>query len=287
MGRTQEEPGGNPYTGGGAPTTPESGGNEPLIAVRRPRAEPRSGPGQRFQAEERGPYPRTQQMPLSQFERYFEGQQAFIGRMSPGALMSLQRELGAVGLLAGDYANGAPDSSTKDAFASLLAISNEWGLSWRAALNRMMSQTSDTKARERGYQINPETGEYEAIEEKFVAPPLQLQLPNKLDVDRVIRQSSTDLLGQGWSQDQIDRVSNSFLGEVTRLQQETYNQEVDRMRREFEGQPGASETITDIEAPSAEAFAEEQIIQQNRQGVETNSGMELLLGLIDNWGGGL
>lgn len=287
----QSEPGGNPYAGGGPPppSAPSGGTSGGTDIVRGPRVatiNPHSARydtrfGRRDIAETA--YEQVD-MPVEKLERYISSQVSLLGMMGPGQLASLQDELAAVGLLSGNYVRGGPDASTKSAFEELLGIANQMRTSWRQALNRLLNQMTPEMARSRGFRID-ENGNLVPAEEQFVPPALQLQLPNKKDVDALMRRTSVDLLGQGWDQRTIDAASNAFISEVKRLQTDAYNQMVERERQLFETGTTNINQITEIQAPSPETFAEEQVKQRDPMGYQTNTGMELLMDLIGAWGG--
>lgn len=290
---TTVPPGDNPYAGGGFDQSQYAEAEEKDATGPQWWKYSRRGT---YTASEHGriytgsPYERV---PTSSeaLDEYFERYYNIIGAMDPGKVKDLQRRLGGAGLLS-SFADGVPDSATLSAFQELLGIANRMEVSWKTALDTVLSNTDVETLKERGYILDPKTGKPIPAEDIF-QPPLKppIQLPNRKDINRVVREATIRLLGQGWNDEQVNRVTDSYLAEVTRLQDEAYEQELERARLDFESggaDPNvAGMNIINVSAPTAETFAEEQIKEEDPEGYQVNTGMNLLMGLLDDWGGGI
>jgi hypothetical protein len=262
------------------------------------RADPKWKPGGRFGTG------MLQYMPMRPgYLKYFDNDVSaplIAGRGNPGLIAELQRRLVAVGLISGKAPRGIWDPKTEKGYRRLLEIANVWGMSDQAALDLLMAEnegivvtddetgigrrTSDGSGEGgRGPGFRIENGEFVPEgPEAFVPPPLELRLPNPDDVDRVMRNGSITLLGQGLDQQSVEAMRNAYIQEVTRLQRSAYDQMVQRERQLWETGETDIQEITTVEAPSAETFAENQLRQ--RPEAQSNTGMELLMNLINSWG---
>jgi len=222
------------------------------------------------------------------------------GRGNPGLIAELQRQLAAVGLVSSGVPRGVWDPKTEKGYRRLLEIANVWGMSDQAALNQMLAEAEGAVVEDfggniqrrstssegeggggRGFRV--ENGEFvEEGPEAFVPPPLELQLPNPDDIGRVVRKASIDMMGQAMDQGSVNAMTSAYIAEVTRLQREAYNRMVERERQIWETGASDIQEITTVQAPSAEGFAEREL--ENRPETKTNKGMELLMGLIGQWG---
>lgn len=312
----QEEPE-NPYAGGGPSAGDASSGSG--TGPRRPSDDPRGGILEPYE----GYFPggsyssRTNMYPYSDarytnyisqrpgYLKYFEEDvQAplIAGRGNPGLIAVLQRQMAAVGLITESVPRGVWDTKTETAYRRLLELSNMWDMTDQETLNRLMveaegaavddyagtisrrtsSDGSGEGGRGTGFRI--ENGQFVPEgPEAFIPGPLELQLPNPDDVSGVVRRLSIDMLGQGLPQENVNAITSAYIAEVTRLQESAYSQMVQRERELWETGTTNIDRITEVQAPSAEGFAERKMMEDNPQEYQANRGSALLTSLINQW----
>jgi hypothetical protein len=313
--RRRQEPPPNPYGGGGpsggqAPETGASGPTQgtgtkgkqfPLSVTKDRYKNDPMNYGRRVDPRWSNPA-YLQYLPTRPgYLKYFEDDVSaplMVGRGNPGLIAELQRQLAAVGLIEGKAPRGVWDPSTENAYRRLLEIANEWGMSDKATLERLLSESVGAVVEEKGgtigrgeggtgtgYTVDAEGNIVPAALPPFQAPALEIRLPNKADTDRIVRRASIDELGRGLPQESIDAISNAYINEVTRLQTEAQTRAIERERQLYETGTTDINQITSVEPPSMEAFTEQQLREQHGPEMEANTGMELLMGLISQWGG--
>lgn len=206
---------------------------------------------------------------VDQGPRYMAGDEWKPANNSPAGIAEAQKMLAAAGLLK-DWRYGVWDEPTRKAWIKVLGYANSRGITDRMALIELASAPrSEGGGTDGGGQWTvDENGNPVFVEEGFQAPPLQLKLPNKQDVERVLRSSVIEKLGEGWDQQQIGDLADMYIAKVRGVQEDAYRQEIDRMEDEFYGREGASEPITTVEAPSLETFAEDELRRRDPGGFE-------------------
>lgn len=207
--------------------------------------------------------------------RYFQGDEWRPASYGPDSIAERQRALVLAGYIGAQdrFRLGAWDATTRKAYKALLEDSNAAGVT-EDQMIRMRAQGMEVGVGPGGAgggtdgggggggggtYIDPVTGEL--VEAPYQAPPLELKLPNKQDVRSVFRSAIIDKLGEGWSQEQIDAMADQYINQVRQLQVDAYQQEVARDRDLFETGTTKRNTITSIDAPSAETFVEDQLMK--------------------------
>lgn len=205
----------------------------------------------------------------SQGPRYMEGDEWRPGGWGPERIADLQRMLTIAGLLnpKESITLGALDATTRNAYRALLEQANALGMDWQTAVAHLAQTTA---AGGGPGHIDPATGEWVPDQSAgFVAPPLELRLPNRDDVVAVLRQGVIDQLGEGWTQEQLGELADAYIAQVRGVQTDAYNQQVAIERGEFEGTRGAGgEVITTTEAPSPETFLESELQRRDPEGLQ-------------------
>lgn len=207
--------------------------------------------------------------------RYNEGDEWKPANNSPAGIAEAQKYLAAAGLLE-DWRWGVWDEATRKAWAEVLGYANSRGITDQMALQELATAppsgggggggSAGGSGGGGGEWTVDENGNPVQVQPQFVPPPLQIRLPSREDVGRVLRHSVIDLLGMGWSQAEIDELTDLYMSKVREPQEAAYAQEVDRMEDEFYGRPGQSEPITTVEAPSLETFAEDELRRRDPAG---------------------
>lgn len=216
-----------------------------------------------------------------QAPRYFDGDEWKPAGESTDSIVERQQKLVLAGYLDPDagFALGRWDGPTRKAYQYLLEDANAAGITadmmlYRAAQSVPIGGEGGGRGRGGGFTIDPETGELVPIpEEQFVAPAFEVQVPNRDDVRRVVRDASINKLGIALSEKEIDDIARIYGWKVMAVQADAYSQEVERMRQEFEFEQGrgpapTTKQITSVEAPSWETVAEEEFKRRDPGGYQ-------------------
>jgi hypothetical protein len=273
----------NPFGGGGPPST-RGGATAP--SRNKPLGVPRgytATVARRDTANWQYPYVLSRplvpglagQRDAEQGPRYFEGMEYKPASAPVEEIIEKQRLMVIAGLLSPSegFMLGVWDPTTVKAYRTLLEYANQAGLNADAALRRFaespgMVGGSDGEGGGAGGQwgIDPETGEFVPIEETFVAPPMEVRTHNKDDLRRVFRAAVINMLGEGWTEAQINELVDAYNWKEIGLQAEAYRDEVAQMELEFQGKPRTSNVISQVDAPSPESFIEEEARESDPQG---------------------
>lgn len=174
--------------------------------------------------------------------RYAEGSQYDPHGLSPEVRAQMQVQLDSAGLYdKGDTIRlGVWDDTTVAAYTKLLKFANQGGYDVPTALQQLGTLTAAERA-ERGLGSVGKGGAGGSSRQ-----PLVVSLSNPTDLRALVRRTAQKTLGQGISEEQM----NHFVGAYQQLERQ-YQQQA------YEQAGAAGGTV--IEAPSVEAFAEQQV----------------------------
>lgn len=168
--------------------------------------------------------------------RYMQGDQWREAPTSPQDIATLQKALIETGLLSpSDVLYGRFDPKTADAFARLLAASNQRGSEWH-----------DELAYELTLQQNPDFGMAGASGKA----PLQIRLTNPDDLKATFQNVAQSLYGGNLPDDVVGRMVTAYQNEESAAQTAAYNA----------SNATTQGSYTSVESPTV--FAENQIKQQ-------------------------
>jgi hypothetical protein len=192
--------------------------------------------------------------PKMQAARYFDGDQYMPRKFSPAQIWELQQILAQMGLLTGSFQREIWDEPTANAYAGVLAYANQQGLTEQQALMRM-GQDGGAGTTGSRYRVD-ENGKLVPIGEEAgrEVPPLVTRTTDPKVVQAVFRKAAIELLGQGWSREQITGMQQAYTQMEEQRQRDLYEAQI----RES-GTPQAG-SVVDI--PSPEAFAETYITEK-------------------------
>lgn len=238
---------------------------------------------------------RWQQNGATRGPRYFEGDQFKPAQSGRDSIILKQRALLLGGYLYGDFTLGRWDPATVDAYKTLLEEANAAGVTAEEQLTAAAQGIpigGGGEGSRGGAMIDPATGEI--ITPQFVPPPLEISTTNRADLERVFEGASQNMLGVALPRDQIRRMAEAYNWVEIQAQKDAYDQEVNRMRQEFEmgvsggagmGQPGQQQ-ITKVSAPTPETFILDKLREERPEELEDYAGMTTLMGAMDSWLGG-
>jgi len=167
--------------------------------------------------------------------RYRDGDEYQISTFDSGTIAGVQQAMRDAGLLS-KYSKGSADPFTIAAFKKVLAYANNVGEDWQSAIATLGSMDDISKA----------AGSRRA--------PFTATLANPDDLKKVFQQAAYNLLGSNaLSDDQLNGMIDAF-----------HSQEIAAQRANYDkAMSGGSIEQT----PSASAFAEQQIKEQNKSEV--------------------
>jgi hypothetical protein len=225
----------------------------------------------------------------AQRPRYMEGDEWRPASQGPESIANLQTALVVAGYIDATtrIRLGSWDETSREAYADLLSDANAAGMTVEMMLNER-AMTMDVGGEDGGpggFHIDPNTGQ--PVPNEFVPPhALPLKLPSREDLRAVTRDVIIDRLGEGWSQEEIDKLVDNFIGMAQGRAQEAYQAEVARERQAWEtGQP-ITNVAVDLDIPTAEAFAENEARRRDPGGFEaTQVAEDYFPAFIDALGG--
>lgn len=183
--------------------------------------------------------------------RYFSGEEWRPGSLQSDDMIALQKYMVSVGVIkpgVGQF--GVWDKTWADAYQKVLGFANSAGLDVQTALTRW----GDMGAAE---------GEQRA--------PLVKQLTNPDDLRKAFHDTIVNTLGQGWTQDRIERMVQNYQAEEAAAQQQNYDIEP------------TGGTVT--APPSPAAFAEAQARQEDPKSAVAHTGLSYEKKFFDMLGG--
>ncbi len=190
---------------------------------------------------------------------YFDGDDWVPSSYSAVEIFQLQTALAKVGLLRGTWSGGYWDDATRKAYRELLGMANSKGSDADPLLNDMLAQVQELGSAlftidENGNIVMTRTGE--GTETRA---PLVTRTTDPASLRNVFRRSVIELLGEGWSEDQINKMVAAY-----------NSMEVERQTAAYNAQPTGG-TVQDI--PTPEAFIESEVQEQDPTGVQANQAL--------------
>lgn len=228
--------------------------------------------------------------------RYFEDDVMKPSGSGRDSIIGKQQALLIAGYLAptDDFVWGRWDPTTAGAYATLLTEANASGLTADAMLREAAMGVRSNQGPEGSgpghWETDPNTGEMTFIEDPFVPPPLRVRTTNKDELRTVFRAAVRDRLGQGWSDAEINELVDAYNWKEIGLQAEAYRSEVDRLEQEFMMEGGGpaptTQVISEVNAPSPEAFIETELRERDPAGFAAGEiGNEFAPAFFDALGG--
>ena len=237
--------------------------------------------------------------------RYFAGDEIKPASMGFASIVQRQRALVVAGWLAPDaeFTFGRWDKPTRDAYKELLMQANMAGLTAEQMLQQGVMDAGgggggggSGGGGGGGMGIDPETGELiEGFGEQFVAPPLEVKLPNPDDLRAMFRNTSQRDLGIALGPDELNAMVVSYREHLLGIARQNHSLQVNRMRQEWEQGVQGTSTIGDpnamspetvmVDAPSMETYIDDKLRTEHTGKWQTQQGLNLLLPMIQSWGG--
>jgi hypothetical protein len=207
--------------------------------------------------------------PIEIKPRYMDGDEWRPASWAPGDIADLQRAMAGAGLIGPTtrVRLGAWDETSRNAYKQLLGFANGSGVDVNTALRQYAEGiTVGGPGAGSGLRFD-ENGNI--IGETFTAPPLEVQLPNRADVEKVLRTAVIDKLGEGWSQAEIAKLADTYLWQkVMAPQTDAYQQQVENLEDEFHGRAPRNKVITNVDVMDPETFVEGELRRRDPAGFQ-------------------
>lgn len=253
----------DPIKGGPPAPLSESDGQPHAIGVPDTYRAPRRGE----QREEMGDvrFRRQPQSYVSQVPpQYFTGDEMIPANWPANQIWQVQQALAKTGLLTGSFTRHTWDDATRNAYKELLALANAQGIDADRALMGLLESSG---AKEGGQYKTDEFGNVVPAGTGQEIAPLVVRTTDPAQLRQTFRRAVIEMLGEGWSSAEIDKMVAAYNGVETQRQTQAYNM----------GNADQGGTVTDI--PSPEAFIEQQVLAKDPVGAQT----EEALGFTDEF----
>lgn len=192
---------------------------------------------------------------------YWDGDEWIPSSFSAMEIFQLQSALARVGLLRGTWSGGYWDDASRKAYRELLGMANARGSrNADQLLNEMLTQTQELGG---ALFTIDENGNIVMTrgEGTETRAPLVTRTTDPASLRSVFRRSVIELLGEGWSEDQINDMVAAY-----------NSMEVSRQKAAYDAQlTGGS--VMDI--PSPESFIEAKVQEMDPTGVQANTALNL------------
>lgn len=207
-----------------------------------------------------------------QAPRYYDGDEYRQRPMSPAAIAAIQDQMARAGLLTSDFLMGVWDPSTAEAYKTLLGIANQQGTTAEQAMTLLGSSER--------MEWDPATGTYVSaggLGAGAQAPPeLVTRVTDPEVLKSVFRRAAIEMIGIGWSEEQLERAAAAYNNVERTRQREAYDTQL------AAGQLGAMTEGMDpvagevVEIPSAEGWIDSHIRNEDPAGVAENQALDMV-----------
>lgn len=189
---------------------------------------------------------------------YFDGDEYIPANWTSNQIWMMQQALANVGLLSGTFTRNVWDDTTRNAYKQLLGLANAQGLD----VDRTLQELLATAGSEEGARWKvDENGNVVPAGGSAAPPPLVKRHTDPTTLRSTFRKAVIEMLGEGWSQEDINKMVQAYHGVESQRQEQAYNMEI----------AGKAGTITDI--PSPEAFVEDYVTKKDPMGVQTQDAL--------------
>lgn len=191
--------------------------------------------------------------------KYFDGDEYIPTNYPSTNIFQLQQALARVGLLTGTFTKNVWDKASQAAYRELLGMSNRSGLTADQMLAELLATAGDDKG------VRFTVDEFGNIVPAGAAgsevPPLVTRTTDPAALRSTFRRAVIEMLGEGWSTEQINNMVKAYNSLEVQKQTEVYNLGVNQ-------QAGS---VTDI--PTPEQFVESQVLQKDPIGVQSHEAL--------------
>lgn len=197
---------------------------------------------------------------------YFDGDEWIPANWTSEQIWTLQQALARVGLLSGSFTRNVWDTSTRNAYKGLLGLANSMGLDADRTLQELLNTAGDEEGVR--YTVD-ENGNVVPTTAGEVVPPLVTKTTDPTALRSVFRKAVIESLGEGWSQEEINKMVAAYNNVEILHQTKAYNMDV-------AGEGGNINTI-----PDPGSFAENYIAEKDPMGAQTQEGLGFVNEFMD------
>lgn len=203
--------------------------------------------------------------------RYYEGDEYRVRPMSPAAIAAIQDQMARAGLLTTDFMMGVWDPATAEAYKVLLGQANAQGITVEQAMTLMGSGEQ--------MQWDPATGTYQSVGGSAGPAPVPELVTRVTDPEvlkSVFRRAAIEMIGIGWSEEQLERAAAAYNNVERTRQQEQYDAQLaaGQLGSMTEGGVPTASEVVDI--PSPEGWVDSYIREQDPAGVAENQALDMV-----------
>lgn len=193
--------------------------------------------------------------------RYFDGDEYIPANYPATNIWQIQQALAKIGLLTGTFTRNTWDNTTRNAYKELLGLANAQGLSVEQTLNELLATSSGQGESGGGGQFTVDANGNVVPVGGSEVPPLVTRKSDPAALRSTFRRAVIEMLGEGWSQADIDKMVAAYNQVEVAKQTEAYNMELS-------GQAGS---ITDM--PTPEEFVQQEVLKKDPVGVQTEEAL--------------
>lgn len=195
------------------------------------------------------------------YPRYEEGAEYIPANFPATQIWQLQQALAKSGLLKETFTKQVWDNATRNAYKSLLALANAQGTDANTALMELLDSAQGEEGKSGKYTVD-EFGNVVPAGGTQGPPPLVTRTTDPASLRRTFRKAVIEMLGEGWSQEEIDKMVAAYNNVEIQRQTQAYNMDVNET---------AGNLIT---IPSPEDFIASEVEKRDPIGVQTNEALD-------------
>lgn len=208
---------------------------------------------------------------------YYTGDEMIPANWPAPQIWQLQQALAKVGLLTGTFTRHTWDNASQNAYAALLSLANAQGIDADRALMDLLNSAGAEEGGQR-YKTD-EFGNVVPVGTGQEPAPLVTRTTDPAQLRQTFRRAVIEMLGEGWSTAEIDKMVAAYNGVEVSRQTQAYNMDL----------AGEGGSITSI--PSPEAFIQQQVLEKDPVGVQTEEALGFTSQFMDTinspaWGVG-
>jgi len=196
--------------------------------------------------------------------QYFDGDDYIPANWPSNQIWQIQQALAKVGFLTSAFTRNTWDTATRNAYRQLLGIANATGVSADQALSELLD-TSGGDVEGQGRWTVDEFGNVVRAGEGEAPPPLVTRTTDPAALRQTFRRAIIELLGEGWSQEQINNMVKAYNQMEIARQTEEYNlmYGLENEKPNAAGGLAHSGGGSVMSVPSPEEFIEQQVLTKD------------------------
>lgn len=155
---------------------------------------------------------------------YYDGDEYIPANWGADQIWQLQQAMAKIGLLTGSFTRNTWDSNTRNAYRELLGLANAQGVDANRALTGLLQEAGGQDEANR-YSVD-EFGNVIASGGAAVRAPLITRTTDPAALRSTFRKAVIEMLGEGWSQEEINKMVAAYNGVEIQRQTQAYNMDL-------------------------------------------------------------